>query len=353
VTPDVGEQELAAIERALSMGTLSTGEIVREFEREFASFVGIDHAAAVSSGTTALEFALEASVLEPGDGVIISPFNCSAVLYALVRTDLRPVFADICLDTMNLDPDAADRSIEASDVTVRGLLITHLFGQPCDMDGLSRVGQDNDLTLIDDFSQAPGATFGSALVGTFGQAGVCSFGATKNLTTAEGGMVVSDDPSIVEAVRTRRNNNGVNVTPPPRSARMSDIAAAMGRTQLERYRCMLARRREIAEVYRKSLPDTVSCQRLLPGTEHAYHRFPIRTSERGALREHLRSMSIQTRPVIETPLYQFECAPPASAEDFPNTERAVQEGLHLPVHSRLTQEDAAEVVSAVDGFFDD
>lgn len=345
--PAVGDAESDAVSAAISEATLSTGEIVSKFESAFAAYVGRQHAAAVSSGSTALEIAFEVSRLEPGDRVLVSPFNCSAVLYSLRRAGLEPVFADISEGTYNLDPKSARQIVEELDGAVEGLLVTHLYGQPCQMDRLCALADEYDLLLVEDFCQAPGATYEGRSVGTFGKLSVCSFGATKPIAAAEGGAVLSDDGTIDESVRRMRDNNGVDVTPPPMNARLSDVHAAIGRTQLRRYPEILRTKRELAGLYRDQLPDSVTPQRLLPGVEHAYHRFPIRTSDRGRIETELEQRGIETARTIERPLFEFDCAPERDERDYPATATASERSLHLPMHATLSKEDVETVTEAV------
>lgn len=345
--PAVGDAESDAVSTAISESTLSTGEIVSEFETAFASSVGRQHAAGVSSGSAALEIALEVSRLEPGDRVLVSPFNCSAVLYSLRRANLVPVFADISADTYNLDPERARQTVEKRDGAVEGLLVTHLYGQPCQMDRLCALAEEYDMLLVEDFCQATGAVYEGQSVGTFGQLSICSFGATKPIAAAQGGAVLSDDEAIDEQVRQQRDNNGVDVTPPPQNARLSDIHAAIGLSQLQRYPEIRETKRELAAMYRDRLPDSVTPQRLLPEGKHVYHRFPIQTNDRERLEDELERHGVETARTIERPLFKYDCAPEADEENYPATTTASERSLHLPMHAMLSKDDVERVIEAV------
>jgi dTDP-4-amino-4,6-dideoxygalactose transaminase len=180
--PGVGQPEIDAIATEISRGILSTGEVVEKFESEFAAFCGRPRSIAVTSGSVALEFALEISSIDPGDQILVSPFNCSAVLYAIVRSDLQPVFVDIDPQSLSMDPEHA-RTILKTSENITGLLLTPTYGLPPALDSLLDLADRHNLTVVNDFAQAVGATHRGDPIGSFGDIGVCSFGATKNITT--------------------------------------------------------------------------------------------------------------------------------------------------------------------------
>jgi len=343
-SPAVDEAEIEAVTRALEAGELSVGNRVAEFEAAFAEFVGRDDGAAVCSGSVALELAFEASSLEPGDAVVVSPFNCSAVLYSLVRRGLEPVFADIETETYNIDPDAVGGVADDAD----GLLLTHLYGQPSHIDPLLDVARAADLTVVEDFAQAPGAAYRGRNVGTYGEASVCSFGATKNLTTAEGGMVLSDDGSRTAAVRTRRSNTNGDFEEPLWSVRMNDLEAAIGIQQLEKYDDILERKRRVARIYRDGLPGALDLPVEREDRTHVYHGFAVRSAERDALADHLDANDVGNAAVYDTPLHRYACAD--TTRRFPRAEATAESVLLLPIHGSMSVGDARRVVDVVREF---
>lgn len=348
-SPRTGEEEIGAVGRLLSEGELSVGDTVEEFEDAFADFTDTGSAAMVSSGSVALELALEVSDLDDGDGVIVSPFNCAAVLYSLVRQNLRPVFCDVRSDGFNISPGHVSERLEREDA--EGLLLTHLYGQPCDMDELSSIADRHGLTVVNDFAQAPGATYDGDDVATYGDVGVCSFGATKNITTAEGGAVVSDDERLTERVRRLRSNTNGDDETPLRSVRMNDLEAAIGLEQLEKYDDILAAKRRVARIYRDDLTDEVALPIARPDRSHVYHGFPIRTDENTELMEYLAERNVETSVVYDRPLYDYTLAPDVDTSQFPDTEDVTDSVLLLPIHSNLSRDDADEVTAAVNSFF--
>jgi perosamine synthetase len=346
--PLVGEAEIEAVSDLLAEGHLSIGDVVAEFEEDFASFTNRAGGAAVASGSVALELALHVLDFDPGDGIVVSPYNCGAILYSILREDLVPVFADIDPATCNLDPGAVRAAIKDANVPVEGLLLTHLYGLPADYDKFDQIATTNNLTVVNDFAQAPGATYEGEQVGALGDIGICSFGATKNLTTAEGGMVVSDDPEVLDTVRRLRSNTGSETTTLQRSVRMNDIEAAIGLAQLDRYDEILDRKRVVASIYRERLPSKLVGQPELPDRNDVYHGFPIRCPDRDDLASALADDDIATAPVYDTPLYEYTAYTESVDQPaFPNTEAVSSEILLLPIHAQVTDEQAMMIGDSV------
>lgn len=345
--PLIGEPEVEAVSGLLADGHLSVGDVVADFETAFAEYTGRAGGAAVASGSVALELALAVTEFQPGDGIVVSPYNCGAMLYSPLREDLVPVFADIDPTTCNLDPESVRAAVTEAEVPVEGLLVTHLYGLPAEYEPLAEIAAEFDLTVINDFAQAPGATYRGDRVGSLGDIGVCSFGATKNITTAEGGMVVGDE-TTTEAVRRYRSNTGSETVEPQRSVRMNDLEAAIGIEQLNRYDEILSRKRRIAEIYREKLPSERIIQPVLSDRTDAYHGFPIRSPDPEGLADKLAAGGIQTATVYDTPLYEYDACPHAvDPTEFPNTEQVASEVLLLPIHPKLTEQQAATVADSV------
>lgn len=348
--PPIDDREIDAVEAALREGKLSTGSIVEEFEADVAEFADRAQATAVCSGSVALELALEGMDLQDGAGVIVSPYNCGAVLYSLLRQNLVPVFVDIDEATYGIDPKEVRRTIDHADVSVEGLLAVHLYGLPCEIDALEEIAGERDLVLVEDFAQAPGAEYDGRRVGSFGQVSVTSFGATKNLTTAEGGAVVGDDPELLDSVRRRRSNVGEPTEITPGSLRMNDLEAAIGREQLQKYDEVLDRKRAAVEVYDVELPSAVKTPPRLDDATHVFHGYPIRTADRDGLVGYLNDRGIGAAAVYDTPLTEYSqvaANETTAPEDYPATYRLADEVLLLPIHGSISTEDAQQVADAV------
>mgnify|MGYP006271923141 CR=1 FL=1 len=343
--PEVSETGIDHVVKLLEGGLLSTGEVVAEFEERFCSFVGRDHGVAVASGSVALELALEAT-FEEGDRIALSPYNCGSMLYAILRADLNPVFVDAEPETAALDPESLTRIGKPLD----GVVSSHLFGHPARIRDIVEVCDRLGATLIDDFAQAPGATVDGDPAGSLGAVGVCSFGATKNVTTAEGGMIVTDDSTIAKYVSEQRTNTD-DVTPPPRSVRMNDIEAAIGLSQLEAYDKTITRKRAVATIYREELSDLpVGLLSVQPWATDVYHAFPVLAPDADRLAAHLDKRDIGTSRLYETPLHEYDAVPPTD-NGYPVAERLADEVVLLPIHGQVTDSQARTVADAVAGFY--
>jgi len=343
--PHIGDAEVEAAVRVLRSGHLAQGSEVATFEEEFAALVDGRHCVAVSSGTAALHLSLLALGIGRGDEVIVPSFTFGATVHAVALTGAVPVFADIDPDTFCLHPPSV-----AAAITERtaALLPVHLFGHPAAMDQLTVLAQRHGLAVIEDAAQAVGARLHRQPVGTFGQAACFSFYPTKNMHSIEGGMIVTADPGTADRLRLLRNQGmqqryryeivGLN-------ARMTDVAAAVGRVQLP---CVLqwVAARVANAAYLDAHLRGVQIPAVAVGAEHAYHQYTVRViGDRDALTRRAARHGVTTAvfyptPVHRTPAYQ-------QALDLPHTELATTQVLSLPVHPALTPADLARIVAAV------
>jgi perosamine synthetase len=367
--PLLGEEEEQAVLAVLRSGRLAQGPLVRHFEEAFARYTGVREAVAVSSGTAALQVALLAHGIGPGDEVVTSPFTFVATANAILATGARPVFADVSEEDFNLDPARAGESIGER---TRALLPVHLYGQAADMEALPALARRHGLALIEDACQAHGALFGGRKVGSFGT-GCFSFYATKNMTTGEGGMITTDDPELAARARLLRDHGqrrryvsetlGYNL-------RMTEVAAALGLAQLQKLDAFNERRRANARYLTERLSG-VTTPRELPGRYHVYHQYTIRVSPaagqaglpagqagrgRDALLRYLRDRDVEATvfyplPVHKQPLYRSLGYRPSTGsgrgQRLPVAERLSREVLSLPVHPGLSRQELDAVVSAV------
>jgi dTDP-4-amino-4,6-dideoxygalactose transaminase len=360
--PQLGEREKERVGEVIDSGRLTDGPEVRAFEAEFAAFCGASHGVATANGTTALHTALEALGIGPGDRVVTPSFSFVASANAVRFAGAEPVFADVDPDTYNLDPAAVETVLEERDCDA--ILAVHLFGLPADMPALQRIADAHDLLLIEDAAQAHGAAIDGERVGTFGDAACFSFYPTKNLTTGEGGMVLTDDERVA-ARAARFVNHG---RPAARfgddaggsydhatvghNFRMSSVLAAIGRVQLdhrleesnERRRANAARLTEgLAGIERIETPIEPD------GRRHVYHQYTIRTDDRDALWARLDDEGVGTGVYYPTPIHE-QPAYDGVAPDVPVTDRATDEVLSLPVHPNLSASDLETIMTAVGGF---
>ena len=201
--PILGRDEIEAVKRVLESGNLAMGKVTHDFEETLSQYIGVDHAIATSSGTTALQVGIEALDISKGSEVITTPFSFIASSNALLFNYLKPVFADIDIDSFNIDPEEIEERITKR---TRAVLVVHLFGNPCNMKAISELCEDHNLILIEDCAQAPGALYNGKRVGTIGDCGILSFTENKNITSGEGGMLITNDSDIAEIARLVRNH---------------------------------------------------------------------------------------------------------------------------------------------------
>ncbi|MDD1651988.1 MAG: DegT/DnrJ/EryC1/StrS family aminotransferase [Methanomicrobiales archaeon] len=257
--PLLGEEEVQAVTAVVRSGKLSMfdldflgGEQVRGFEEEFARYHGSRYAISVNSGTAALHVAVAAAGIGPGDEVIVPPYTFTATASAVLMHNGVPAFADVTPDTFNLDPGRVEEAITGR---TKALIPVHLFGHPAEMDALMEIARDHDLAVIEDCAQAPGAEYRGRKVGTIGHLSAFSFQRTKNMTTGEGGMILTDDPDLAHRCRLVRNHGEAFMAGQKReylanilgwNYRMTEMEAAIGREQLKKLDAFNAVRRKNA-----------------------------------------------------------------------------------------------------------
>ena len=352
--PDVGERELERVREVLTSGRLADGPVVREFEREFAAFCSADHGVAVANGTAALQTALEAVGIGEGDAVVTTPFSFVASANAVRLCGARPVFADVDPVTYTLYPDAVEAAIEAND-DVAAILPVHLYGLPAEMDRLTDIAEEHDVALIEDAAQAHGAAYEGTRVGTFGDAACFSFYPTKNMTTGEGGMVVTDDRGVADRAarfvnhgRSDAADRGYDHVSVGHNLRLTSLSAAIGIEQLRKLPAYNARRRENAARLSAALESVseVTLPVEPPERRHVYHQYTIRCPDRAALREHLDERGVDTAVYYPT-LIPDQPAYDGYEASVPTASRLADEVVSLPVHPGLVDEDLDRIADAV------
>jgi len=343
--PMIGAEERAAVDRVLASGMIASGPEVAAFESEFAELVDGRHCVAVNSGTSALHMGLLAAGVGPGDEVIVPSFTFAATANSVALTGATPVFVDIEPDFFGIDPAAVERAVTPRTV---GVMPVHLYGHPAAMDALTDVAQRHDLAIYEDAAQAHAATVHGRPVGTFGTFAAFSFYPTKNMTSGEGGMVVTGDAELARKARLLRNQGmerryenevvGFNT-------RMTDVHAAIGRVQLGRLAEWTRQRQANARFLDESL-EGVGVPAVQDGCTHVYHQYTIRVpGDRDEFAGRLAERGVGTGVYYPIPNHRL---PSFALElDLPETERAAREVLSLPVHPSLTDDDLKVIVEAV------
>jgi perosamine synthetase len=281
-SPDVTEAEIESVAATLRSPQLSLGPRLEEFEATFTHLTGVEHAIAVSSGTAGLHLAMLALGIGTGDEVIVPSFTFIAAANAIRYVGATAVFVDIDSKTLNLSPAAVERSITRH---TRAILAVHTFGVPADMSALVSLARHHNLALIEDACEALGATIDSRPIGSFGDVAVFAFYPNKQITTGEGGMIVTRDGGLAAHMRSLRNQGR---TPSDRwlqhtevgyNYRLSEIACTLGTGQMRRLASILDRRENIARLYRQQLyaePNLTLPIDEIPGSRISWFVYVVR-----------------------------------------------------------------------------
>ncbi|HEV3052827.1 MAG TPA: DegT/DnrJ/EryC1/StrS family aminotransferase [Longimicrobium sp.] len=345
------DEILPAMDGVMSRAQFILGDDVARFEEEFAAFCGARHCVGVASGLDALQLALRAVGVGPGDEVITAANTFIASALAITHAGATPVLVDVRTDDFNLDPQAVERAITPR---TKAILPVHLYGQPARMDEIMAIARRHGLKVVEDACQAHGARYGRDRAGAIGDAGCFSFYPGKNLGGyGDGGAVVTNDPVIAERLRLDRNygsrvkyvheSDGYN-------SRLDTIQAAVLRVKLRRLEGWNARRRELAALYRELLADAdVLLPAEMRGVEHVWHLFVIRHPERDRLIANLHARGIGAG--VHYPIPIHEQAPYAGIRTVPDNAPVStllsRQILSLPLYPEMTEAQVAEVADAV------
>lgn len=352
--PLIDEAEHRAVAAVLDSGMLAQGPQVRAFEEAFAAMCGVAHAVATSSGTTALHLALLAHGIGPGDEVITTPFTFIASANSIRFVGATPVFVDIDPHSYTIDPAQVEAALTPRS---RAIMPIHLYGLMADMDPILAIAERQGLVLIEDACQAHGARYRGRRAGAFGT-GAFSLYPTKNITSGEGGMITTDDPALAERCRLLREHGmrqryhheilGYNF-------RMTDLHAAIGLAQLGKLEAFNAARAANAAYLCRHLRG-VAPPHVPPDREHVFHQFTVRVpgGRRDALRAHLSAAGIGNDVYYPIPVHRQACYRDIvdPALQLPESERAAEEVLSLPVHPGLSEAELAAVAATVNRFSD-
>jgi perosamine synthetase len=332
-------------------GVLSQGERTKAFERAFALASGAEFGIATANGSVALYLALLAHGIGPGDEVITSPLTFIATANAITHTGATPVFADVD-DTLNLSCEAVASLVGPR---TKAIVAVHLHGNPADLTGLAELAEHEGLALIQDACQAAGATVEGRALGAFGTA-VYSFYATKNITTGEGGMVITNDAKVARTCARLRHQAYAD-EPYLHDAiaynfRLTEIQAAIGLVQLGRLDGITERRRQNAEYYAGNVSRWFGRPRVAPGHRHVYHQYTLRVPSgwsRDDIRCQLKSHGVETGVYYPVPVH---LQPPYRALDnapCPIAEGASRDMFSVPIHPAVTEDQRVAVASALNG----
>ncbi len=377
--PRISEHEKQLVLSVLESGRLASGvgAFVREFEERFKEFVGTRHALAVSSGTAALHTAVASLGIGVGDEVITTPFSFVATATAILHNNAIPVFGDIELDTLNLDPETI---VDKITPRTKAILVVHLAGHPAEMDEIMKIARENNLAVIEDCAQAIGSEYRGRKVGSIGDVGAFSFYQSKNMTTGEGGMVTTNNEEVYKRARLFIEHGseeryyhvllGWNY-------RMTELQAALGLGQLARIEELNRMREEIAKIYSEELESLDGDLLLLPKpkkhVKHTWHIYQVllklenlrvnrdRIVE-AVRRENVLVLVSYPRTIYENPLFQkldaYGHGCPWSCPFYgkkiaykpglaPRAELAARSVVTLPTLAGMSIEDAIDTAKAL------
>ena len=367
--PSIGAREKELVLKTLDSGWITTGPQTVELGQRVAALVGARHGLAVNSATGALHLALAALGVGPGDEVITSTYTFVACVNVIEHVGARPVLVDVEPDTLCLDPRAVERALNAK---TRALLPVDYAGHPCDLDAIGELARARGIPVVEDAAHALGASLNGRPVGSLSDITAFSFYATKNLTTGEGGAAVTNDDALAARIGLlslhgmnrdawkRYSDTGswyYEVTAPGFKYNLSDVLAAIGLAQLERFEEMQQRRRELVALYDSLLAAVPEVRRPQPraGVKHAWHLYPVALElerlacDRARFIQELRAenigASVHFIPIHLHPYFQDSLG--VRAGDFPVAEDAYRRAVTLPLFPDMTPRDVEDVVAAV------
>jgi perosamine synthetase len=334
--PSISDDDAERVARVVRSGQLAQGPEVAAFERELAARLGVEDAAAVASGTAALELALAALGVGAGDDVLIPTYVCDALYHAVRRVGATPVLVDADPVTQSL---SAKDALARRTPRTRAVIVPHAFGMATDLEPF--VGLD--VPVIEDCAQALGAALdGGRPAGSGGALAVCSFYATKMIAAGEGGAVVGP-AAVVARVREARDYDERSTLAPRTNAKLTDMAAALARGQLARLDAFVARRRALAARYRALLAGVPARLPADAGARHVYHRFVLGLDrDPAAVARALAERGVGARRPVFRPAHRAR-----GLGDFPEADRLWAESLSIPCYPALGDDEVERVARAV------
>lgn len=367
--PDVDNSELELMKEALFSGWVTTGQKAKQFEKEFAAFVGAPFAVAVNSCTAAMHLALEAIGLKSGDEVITTPYTFAATAEVVRYFEAKPVFVDVDALTLNIDPSKLEKALTPR---TKAIIPVHIAGLPVEMDAVQQFATKHGLRIVEDAAHAFPSQYKGRMIGSLSDFTCFSFYATKTITTGEGGMIVTNNEALADRCRimslhgisrdawkryTEHGSWFYEIVAPGYKYNMTDIAAAMGLAQLKKANKMWLRRREIAETYTRAFSSMPEFQ--VPpdrtDSQHAWHLYMLRLNpsklsiDRAQFIEKLKALKIGTSvhfiPLHLHPYYRETYG--YKPHDFSTAFGEFERTISLPIYSKMSDQDVQDVIEAV------
>jgi UDP-4-amino-4,6-dideoxy-N-acetyl-beta-L-altrosamine transaminase len=365
----IDDDDIEEVVKVLRSDWITTGPKIEEFENALCKYIGCKYAVAVNSGTSALDIAVQSIGLPEGSKVITTPFTFVATSNAILYNGLKPVFADICSDTFNIDPDEIRKKISKD---TRAIIYVDYAGQPCDIKAIKEIADEFDLYLIDDASHAIGAEYEGVKVGNFADLTIFSFHPVKHITTGEGGAAVTDDKELYEKLLLLRNHGidkdaqdrygpdaswAYDMKYLGRNYRITDFQAALGVSQLKKLDEFIEKRSELTSRYDELLSDVDAVR--LPvvrgNVKHVWHLYTVLLDEsinRDGLFKYMRAANIGVNvhyiPVYRHSYYvrNFGFDP----VDFPVTENVFKRIITLPLYPQMSIDDISYICGKIETY---
>ncbi|VVC04508.1 Aspartate aminotransferase [Candidatus Bilamarchaeum dharawalense] len=357
----IENDDIDAVGNVLKSDLLTTGPKVAEFETALSNYVNANYAIVANSGTSALDMAVAALGLKPNSEIITTPFTFVASSNCILYNNCKPIFADINKETYNIDTDQIRKKITKK---TKAIVYVDYAGQPCEIDELKKIAQDNDLFLIEDACHAFGAEYKGKRIGSLADMTIFSFHPVKHITTGEGGAVTTNNDEFYKKLKLLRNH-GIDKPPSERADysydvkmlgrnyRITDFQCALGISQLKKIDRFLKRREEIAKRYKEELVNTdkLTIPYVMPNVKHAWHLYPIMVDKkinRDTIFTSMRQKGIGVN-VHYIPIYKFSHYKQFGfiEKNYPTTEDIFSRILSIPIYPKMTDQDVDTVIREI------
>ena len=334
--PTLNHNDYRSIMDVLESGHLVQGEQVAGFEAALSSFIGLGNGVAVSSGTAALHLALISIGVGEKDEVIIPSYVCSALLNAIMYVNAVPVIADIDRSTFNIDVDDLKKRITKR---TKAIIVPHMFGLSAEINEIVSLG----IPVIEDCAQSIGAKYQGRYTGSFGVCSIFSFYATKMLATGEGGMILSDDDRLVVAARDLRDYDEKDGYSVRYNYKMTDMQAALGISQLKKLPSFIEKRKNIADLYSRSLRNIYFPVPAVPeDREHIYYRYVLSLDDSSGFMKEMLKLGIECKRPVFKPLHEY-----LDLSGYPVTEEVMNRAVSIPLYPSLKDEEARKIAAGM------
>ncbi len=348
--PTISKEDVSSVADNLISGQIASGKETTLFVEEMSKFIGVRGGIVTNSGTNALHLALKAIGIKTGDEVVLPSYVCASVQNAVNYTGATPVLADIESDEYNIDPESVEKKISKK---TKAIIVPHMFGTPANLGKLLTLG----VPIIEDCAQAIGAKYGGKRVGSLGDLSVFSFYATKILTTGQGGMVLTNSPKLLENLANLTKYDELKEYGIAYNYELADFSAALGRNQLKRLDSFIKKRNEIAKIYDGVFEQIGKKGRI--SRKGICFRYVVEVDNPDRFIDAMKKCGVNCAKPVFKPLHQYFEAKPQKlrakrddldsnkSKEFPNTERAMNRAVSIPVYPSLTDSEIAQILDAI------